>query len=346
MNINQQLYETAYKMLLSMLPQRLTEKDLDKYLQGNRSNPKDLKEVYRAFIRTAQNYQFMPNVIKFDSRENTIAEILHDYDYKYVCTLNPDVLFDDFKSAFVISSEKSWRLWSKAVVDSAKFICSFKSINEFNEFVTKSNDLKAVPLLISRKIRGIGFALACNALKDIGYLDYVKPDVHLIDICEALGITGRDQIEVFDAMQQIAKDNNITPYKLDKVLWLVCSGYFYEDQIRVKGRKEELIDKVKGVQEKKQHILRVRKHSSDSNSDIQTRIETIKKPVVSDGVPKMSDEDIKKMFPIGCIVRHKKFGDGVVKNISDGVITIKFTNESEKELGVDFCIKNKLIEKI
>ena len=345
MNINQQLYETAYKMLLSMLPQRLTEKDLDKYLQGNRFNPKDLKEVYRAFIRTAQNYQFMPNVIQFDNRENTIAKILHNFDYKYVCTLNPDVLFDEFKSAFGISSEKSWRLWSKAVVDSAKFICPFKSINEFNEFVTKSKDLKMVPLLISKKIRGIGFALACNALKDIGYLDYVKPDVHLIDICEALGITGRDQIEVFDAMQQIAKDNNITPYKLDKVLWLVCSGYFYEEQIRVKGRKEELINRVKGEQEKKQHILRVRKHS-DLNSDVHARIETIKKPSVSDSVTKMSDEDIRKMFPIGCKVHHKKFGDGVVKDISDGVISIQFVNESEKELGVDFCIKNKLLEKI
>ena len=346
MNINQQLYETAYQMLLSMLPQSLNERDLDKYLQGNRFNPKDLKEVYRVFIRTAQNYQFMPNVIQFDNRENTIAEILHDFDYKYVCILNPDDLFDEFKSAFGIKSEKSWRLWSTAVVDSAKFMCSFKSINEFNEFVSKSNDLKTVPLLISRKIRGIGFALACNALKDIGYLDYVKPDVHLIDICDALGITGRDQIEVFDAMQQIAKDNNITSYKLDKVLWLVCSGYFYEDQIRVRGRKEELINKVKGVQEKKQHILCVRKHKSDSNSDIQNRIDTIQKPVVSDVVPKMSDEDIKKMFPIGCIVRHKKFGDGVVKDISDGVIIIKFMNESEKELGADFCIKNKLLEKI
>ncbi|PWJ71559.1 hypothetical protein B0O40_1431 [Ruminococcaceae bacterium R-25] len=65
MNINQQLYETAYKILLSMLPQRLTENDLDKYLQGDRSNPKDLKEVYKAFIRTAQNYQFMPNVMEW-----------------------------------------------------------------------------------------------------------------------------------------------------------------------------------------------------------------------------------------------------------------------------------------
>ena len=346
MNINQQLYETAYKILLSMLPQRLTENDLDKYLQGDRSNPKDLKEVYKAFIRTAQNYQFMPNVIQFDNREDKIAEILHDFDYKYVCTLNPDNLYDEFKSAFGISSEKSWRLWCKAVVDSAKFICPFKSINEFDDFVTRSQDLKTVPLLISKKIRGIGFALACNALKDIGYIDYVKPDVHLIDICDALGITGRDQIEVFDAMQRIAKDNNITPYKLDKVLWLVCSGNFYEEQIRVKGRKEELIKKVKGVQEKKQHVLRVRKHNGDSNSDMQTWIETIKKPAVSDSVPKMSDESIRWRFPIGCKVRHKKFGDGVVKDISDGVITIMFMNESEKELGADFCIKNKLLEKI
>ncbi len=275
MNINQLLYDTAYKMLVAMLPHGVSENDLDRYFHGDRYNPESLKGVYIAFVRTAQNYQFMPNVIQFDNREKSIGKILHDFDYKYVSTLDPEYLYTEFQKAFGISSEKSWKLWCNSVVDSAKFVMTFKNIEQFDAFVTESNDLKMVPLLISKKIRGIGFALACNALKELGYLDYVKPDIHLIDICDALGISGRDQIEVFDAMQQIAKDNNITPYKLDKVLWLVCSGNFYKEQIRVKGRKDELISKVKGMPEKKQHVLRVRKHKSDSNSDLQTRIEKI-----------------------------------------------------------------------
>ena len=272
---SQLLYSTAYKMLLSMLPPGLNEEGLEKYFSGDRKNQNDLKAVYIALIHTAQNYQFMPNVIQFDNRENDIRRILHDFDYHYVSTLNPDNLFVEFKNAFGISSEKSWRLWCKAVVESANFVKTFKNIGEFDKFVTQCNDLKKVPITISKSISGIGFALACNALKELGYLDYVKPDIHLIDICDALNICGRDQIEVFDAMQKIAADNSITPFKLDKVLWLVCSGNFYMEHIRVKGRKDELIAKLKGNVVGKQKALRVIKHNKDSNSDLQAKIEKI-----------------------------------------------------------------------
>ncbi len=184
MNINQQLYDTAYKILLSMLPSGLSESSLDKYFHGDRNNPCSLKEVYITFIRTAQNYQFMPNVIQFDNREKEIGKILHDFDFNYASTLNSNDLFIEFKNKFGISSEKSWRLWCNAVVDSAVFVKSFANLDAFDEYVTQSNDIKKVPISISRKISGIGFSLACNALKELGYLDYVKPDIHLIDICD------------------------------------------------------------------------------------------------------------------------------------------------------------------
>ena len=274
MNTYKLLYETAYKMLVSMLPYGMTETDLDKYFHGDRYNPENLRGVYIALIRTAQNYQFMPNVIQFDSREKAIGRMLHDFDYNYVSTLNPEDLYLAFKNEFCVSSERSWRLWCKAVVDSAFFVKSFSSVDDFDKYVSLSKDIKAAPLSISRKITGMGFALACNALKELGYLNYVKPDIHLIDICDKLYISSRDQIEVFDAMQRIADENNITPYKLDKVLWLVCSGNFYKDGIRVNGRKEELISNVKSKMEiGKQPVLRIIKHSHNSNSDLQGKIE-------------------------------------------------------------------------
>ena len=275
MNTNQLLYDTAYKMLVSMLPKGLHESDLGKYLVGERFKPLNLKDVYITFVRTAQNYQFMPNVIQFDNRKKVIADILHGFDYNYVSSQKPEVFYLRFKDAFGITSEKSWMLWSKAVVDSAKYIKAFSSIEAFDKYVIQSPELKKVPLDISKKITGIGFALACNALKDLGYLDYVKPDIHLIDICDELNISRRDPIAVFDAMQKIAKDNNITPYKLDKVLWLVCSGNFYEDGIRVKGKKDELINYVKGVSSQSAPTIRVRKHINDSDSDLQLEIEKL-----------------------------------------------------------------------
>ena len=52
-------------------------------------------------------------------------------------------------------------------------------------------------------------------------------------------------------MVKIADDNKVTPYQVDKVFWLICSGSYYLDydksgkQIRIKSQKAELIDYLK-----------------------------------------------------------------------------------------------------
>ncbi len=83
------------------------------------------------------------------------------------------------------------------------------------------------------------------------------------------------------------------------------------------------------------------------------RIETSKttnKPVISNRIPEKviekTDDDYKKIFPIGCMVRHPRFGAGVVKRISDGRILIKLTNGKEKELSAEFCVKNNLLKRV
>lgn len=65
-------------------------------------------------------------------------------------------------------------------------------------------------------------------------------------------------------------------------------------------------------------------------------------PIVT---PKITDEECAKLYPVNCRVNHKSFGSGIVKKIHDGIITIEFDEDGNKELGVDFCIKNKLLEK-
>ena len=39
-------------------------------------------------------------------------------------------------------------------------------------------------------------------------------------------------------------NNDATPYRVDKVFWLICSGNYYNENppIRIKGQKKELID--------------------------------------------------------------------------------------------------------
>ena len=81
---------------------------------------------------------------------------------------------------------------------------------------------------------------------------------------------------------------------------------------------------------------------------------TSNKVVVSKHTPKpapvvpvrISDEECAKKYPVNCRIKHKSFGQGVVKKIDDGIITINFDKGGNKDLGIDFCIKNKLLEKI
>jgi hypothetical protein len=91
--------------------------------------------------------------------------------------------------------------------------------------------------------------LACDALKELGYLNYPKPDVHLIDVFSQLGLSESDTISVFEAIVEMADvckevDPESSPYKRDKMIWLICSGRFYLDDISVGRHKEDFINYV------------------------------------------------------------------------------------------------------
>ena len=64
--------------------------------------------------------------------------------------------------------------------------------------------------------------------------------MHLSDICVALRLSGNSPYEVFETIVQMAEDNEVTPYEVDKVLWLISSGKYYKDDITDKSRKMNL----------------------------------------------------------------------------------------------------------
>ena len=247
---NQLVYKCAKEFLASNLPEGISKADLSKYFNGDMIEWSDLKDVFKRFVYSAQNYQRMPNVIQFQKRETQIRSILKDFDYRAVSLFDEEELYREFRSTFGVTSndskQNSWRKWSNSIVDSAKFVAGFKDAEEFRGFVEQfsfnSTTRMALPLLISTKIRGVGFALSCDVLKELGYLDYPKPDVHMIDICVACGLSDDKPYEVFEAIVRMAEDNQTTPYEVDKLLWLICSGNFYLDEVKGKPLKKQFIE--------------------------------------------------------------------------------------------------------
>lgn len=82
------------------------------------------------------------------------------------------------------------------------------------------------------------------------------------------------------------------------------------------------------------------------NSYEQKQITTISANPKKVEPQKLTDEDCVKLFPVNCNIRHKTFGMGVVRSNEDGIVTIEFSNGAKKSLGVDFCVKNKLLERV
>jgi hypothetical protein len=253
----QDTYKVAYTYLLNMLPAELSEVDLQKYFIGDRRDFSSVEDIYEQFIHSAQNYQGMPKAIKYDERREEIKNILHNFDVQIIKDMDVDELYQIFRNEFNVTSpdskRNSWHKWSRSAIDAAKFMSDFRDVEDFKGFVAQfdyNNPTRmALPLLISTKISGIGFALACDALKELGYLNYPKPDVHLIDVFSQLGLSESNPISVFEAIVEMADvckeiDPGSSPYKLDKMIWLICSGRFYLDDISVGRHKEQFVQAV------------------------------------------------------------------------------------------------------
>ena len=152
---------------------------------------------------------------------------------------NADSLYQVFRSRFKLGpyNKKSyWYRWSRSIIDSAKFLIKFKDANEFREFVmsfnSNANTRMALSLLISERINGFGFALACDALKELGFYEYCKPDIHLLDIFSKTDICERNKLDVFETVSKISErcsevGEPVTPYKIDKILFIFISYEIY-----------------------------------------------------------------------------------------------------------------------
>lgn len=152
-----------------------------------------------------------------------------------------------------------WPQFCQSVIDSAHFLKSFETADKFYEwanfFANDSKAKPALPLMISIEITGIGFPLACDFLKELGFTGYGKPDVHLKGIFKALNIIDPNEMSAIKqdyatlkAIDRIAKANGVTAYSVDKVFWLIGSGNFYLTGKNIGRQKQNFINEIQKEQ--------------------------------------------------------------------------------------------------
>lgn len=144
-----------------------------------------------------------------------------------------------------------WPRYCRTILSSAKFLVQFESANDFYEFVDFFGEDEraraALPLLLDQEIEGFGFALACDFVMGLGYENFSKPDVHIKDIFGGLGLCpwGSSDYEVFKAVARVARNSGVTPYNVDRLFWLIGSGYIHgEPHVgnKISSRKNEFIE--------------------------------------------------------------------------------------------------------
>jgi hypothetical protein len=263
------VYKAAYRFLIKALIDELGRSDAkaiaDSYLnlQDKSDEPKSLQEIFLRILKSAQNANMKHAVIgkSIDGGVEGLGKVLFKFDHEKVSQKfagNPDKLMQLIESKLKPRGKKRketnsiWPKYCETILSSAEFLKKFSDGSDFyewaNHFYKDPRSMAALPMILSQEIEGIGYALACDFLKEAGFVDYGKPDVHIKRIFEGIGLCPikSSDYAVQMVIAKIADAVGVSAYNVDKLFWLIGSGKFYNHNgIPVHHRGNEFIAFVK-----------------------------------------------------------------------------------------------------
>ncbi len=256
-------YDFAKKFLLEKIQMHwISLNEAKEILQNMTHNPvsvpnEKIDSVMCRLIESLYNAGMKPNVIwkPFEKHKSQFKTVLFDF--------NPQNIFDTYEAKEeelyglfcdilqiqkVDNKRNMRRQFAFNIVSASKFLYKFKNTKEFDEFVNgflrNEDTIETLPMILKSNISWYGLALASDFLKELWYMDFAKPDVHIMDILEWVWIlTHKNDYEALKKMREIAKEIDITPYELDKILWLIWSWKIDKSNISLWNNKKEFIQK-------------------------------------------------------------------------------------------------------
>jgi thermostable 8-oxoguanine DNA glycosylase len=257
-------YALAKEFLLrSGVERGITSELIEKYLYLSKPRPSTLAGLYERILESAQSANMKAGVIGGSiGGVGNLGRVLCDFQPSRVLEkyqADWEEVLDDVvaqlkpRGSIRRTPRSIWPRYCRTILSSAKFLSQFESANDFYDWVDffdkDERARAALPMLLDQEIEGFGFALACDFVMGLGYENFCKPDVHIKEIVQELGLCpwGTSDYEVFKAVARVARNVGVTPYNVDKLFWLIGSGNFYEDQDvgdggRIGGRKKDFIE--------------------------------------------------------------------------------------------------------
>jgi len=243
------IYKCAYNYLVSKIGKDALEQKLNHYRHHKADTMEDL---FWYMLNSLTNKVGMRSTI---GDIDVLGQYLFNYDPYQTHAHYQDnwkklfrVIQDNYKppGPMNIKNKSSyWVIFCKGILSGAEFLSGFESYEAFDDFVDgfAFNDLSigALPILLDQEIYGMGFPIACDWLKEIGYSNYCKPDTHTIDILFGAGVSSQDNYSVFQTMVRMARVNKEAPAVIDRLLWLIGSGKYVEENERITRQKAPFI---------------------------------------------------------------------------------------------------------
>lgn len=239
--------EATEAYLLGFSQKGVTADVLRRYLEReSRPRVELISDVYWQLLWSAQNANMRTGVItgSMDDGMMALSGVLLSFVPSEVAThycedyerLLDDIVDTVHPRGQVRRSKGSiWPLFCRSALTGARFLTQFDDAAAFyrwaDGYIEVAPSNVELPLAVSRQVDGVGFALACDFLKELGYSEFGKPDVHVKKILLGLGVVPQsaDDRAVFEALIRFASAAGREPYYVDKLMWLLGSGKFYLD---------------------------------------------------------------------------------------------------------------------
>ena len=238
------LCDAAREYLLEFRSQGVTSEVLEQYMEP-RVRAAKLSDVYWQLLWSSQNANMRTGVItgSMDGGMMALADVLQGFQPALVARQygeNWEAVLDDIvekvgpRGQIRRTRRSIWPQFCRSIVSGAEFLTQFSDAEAFYAWADGfGGDVRSrldLPVVIAENVSGLGFALSCDFLKELGYSAYGKPDVHIRKTLAGLGLARAEASdrEVLELLVRFADSAGLSAYRVDKLMWLIGSGSFYQ----------------------------------------------------------------------------------------------------------------------
>lgn len=192
-----------------------------------------INHIYVRLCDSIRNTSRMRMVIT-DSRFELISERLLTCSLDSICKSGFESMTEVIRDKCRLSDEaqerrRSWGIFKQGCIQGACYLDSFRNAPNFYEYVDRNVETVDAAWNLALevdRIKGIGPALACDFLKEVGVDCFGKPDVHIKNIFGKLQLIGEDKKDrdAFEVIWRMADICGCSAAVVDKMLWMASSG--------------------------------------------------------------------------------------------------------------------------